>query len=183
MDNPTPAPEADPIAEAIARQVATATNVAETAMRNKAVSLLEECLDEQINRNALEEDTAYLIFSQFLSGIGSYADNPYQTKYRVTVTIEGDFAFRVTVEADCEEDAIAEVQDNLSIDYQVRKGTISYNGEFDVDNDHDYEVDDEDIEIEHFDINFEAELVDKAWASPPQPRRLGGQPPSHLTKG
>lgn len=162
MSDITTAPTADPIAEAIARQVDTASNSATIATKGKAVEAITTVLQDEVDNDRLEREDAHRIFGAFTTNLGSNADNPFQTKYRVTVRHRSSYdrIFMVEVEADSEEEAQEEVEQNLNITSISLTVGLEYNGNYDCeDGEFDYE-DNYAVDIDDLDLEFEVSPVD-----------------------
>lgn len=159
MDNVTP----DPIAEAIAQQVSEASNTAIRETNDKAISAITKALQDRIDEGSdLDKELARDIFKAFCEYLGYFGNNPFTTKYKVTVK-HGYYTelFSVEVEADDEDEAREEVESNLSLSNVKVSGNIEYSGNFDnADGDFEDHEDDNAIDIDDLDLKFEVEELD-----------------------
>lgn len=155
----------DPIALAIASQVDEASRTAIRETHNKAISAVTNALQDRIDEGSdLDKETARDIFKAVCQYLGYFADNPFKSKYKVSVKY-GYYTtlFSVEVEADSEDEAKTMVEENLSLSDVKVSGTIEYSsddgtesGEFE---DHE---DDNAIYIDDLDLQFEVEELDQA---------------------
>lgn len=158
MDNVTP----DPIAEAIAQQVSQASSTAIRETNDKAISAITKALQDRIDEGSdLDKELAHDIFKAFCEYLGYFGNNPFTTKYKVTVKYGYTELFSVEVEADDEDEAREEVEQNLSLSNVKVSGNIEYSGNFDsADGDFDDHEDDNAIEIDDLDLKIEVEELD-----------------------
>ena len=153
----------DPIALAIASQVDEASRTAIRNTHNKAISAVTNALQDRIDEGSdLTKELARDIFKAVCEYLGYHADNPFKSKYKVTVKY-GYYneLFSVEVEADSEDEAREEVEQNLSLSDVKVSGTIEYSGDDDTESgefeDHE---DDSAIELDDLDLQFEVEELD-----------------------
>jgi len=162
MSDITTAPTADPIAEAIAKQVYDAKFNNTISVKASAIEAITKALQDEVDNDRLEREDAHRIFSAFATYLGTTVDNPFQTKYRVSVTNGhyGGRIFTVEVEADSEEEAQEEVEQNLSVTNIVLNVSLEYNGSYDSeDGEFEYE-DNYAVDIDDLDLQFEVSPVD-----------------------
>lgn len=154
----------DPIALAIASQVDEASRNAIRNTHNKAISAITNALQDRIDEGSdLDKDLARDIFKAFCEYFGYHAENPFKSKYKVTVKY-GYYTtlFSVEVEADSEDEAREEVEQNLSLSNLTISGTVEYSGDNDTEDGEfeDHEGNDNLIEIDDLDLQFEVEELD-----------------------
>lgn len=153
----------DPIAEAIARQVSTASNTARREVQNEAISAITNALQDRIDEGSdLDKELAHDIFKAFCEYFKYYSDNPFKTKYKVSVKYGYyNTLFSVEIEAEDEDEARKEVEENLSLSNVKVSGTIEYSGDDDTESgDFEDHEDDNAIDIDDLDLNFEVEELD-----------------------
>lgn len=153
-----------PIAEAISQQVSQASRTATKDTNNKAISAITNALQDRIDEGSdLDKDLARDIFKAFCEYLGYFAENPFKTKYKVTVKY-GYYTelFSVEVEADSEDEAREEVEQNLSLSNLKVSGTVEYSGDNDSEDGEfeDHEGNDNLIDIDDLDLKFEVEELD-----------------------
>lgn len=121
-----------------------------------------DVLRDKVTNDVVNEEQALDIYNSISSAVGSTdwptVDTIVQT-WRVTVTYQYETVLEVNdVEATSEEDAIAEVRDNLSIESARLSFELSYSGEAgDSSDSHETDYSDEDIFSE---LEFSAEEQD-----------------------
>lgn len=152
----------DPIAQAISAQVSEASRRAIRETNNKAISAITNALQDRIDEGSdLDKETARDIFKAFCEYLGYFAENPFKSKYKVTVKYGYNTLFSVEVEADSEDEAREEVEQNLSLSNLRVSGTVEYSGDDDTaDGEFEDHEDDRCIEIDDLDLNFEVEELD-----------------------
>jgi hypothetical protein len=153
----------DPIALAIASQVDEASRKAIRDTHNKAISAVTNALQDRIDEGSdLTKELARDIFKAVCEYLGYHADNPFKSKYKVTVKY-GYYneLFSVEVEADSEEEAREEVEQNLSLSNLTISGTVEYSGDDSEEGEfEDHEGNDNLIDIDDLDLQFEVEELD-----------------------
>lgn len=167
MDNTEENPEvevlSDPIAQAISAQVSEASRRAIRETNNKAISAITKALQDRIDEGSdLTKELAHDIFKAFCEYLNYHADNPFKSKYKVTVKYGYyNTLFSVEVEADSEDEAKTEVEENLSLSNVKVSGTIEYSGDNDTeDGEFEDHEDDSCIELDDLDLQFEVEELD-----------------------
>jgi len=167
MDNTEENPEveilSDPIAQAISAQVEEASRRAIRETNNKAISAITNALQDRIDEGSdLDKELAHDIFKAFCEYLNYHSDNPFKSKYKVTVKY-GYYTtlFSVEVEADDEDEAKTMVEENLSLSNVKVSGTIEYSGDDDTESgDFEDHEDDSAIDIDDLDLQFEVEELD-----------------------
>jgi len=133
----------------------------EATMHN-VFNAIKASLTRAINDDVLEQDEAETIFDMFATRL-NYEDkwtNPFAKKWTVKVRYNDDVVLVVrNVIADDAEDAISEVQDNLSVDDLTMTCKLSYSGDFDEDDVEEVEHESPDWEVLD-DVKITAELAE-----------------------
>ena len=118
MENETPqeTPQ-DPAKEIIANQLsqirADQRRITMNDVHHNVRNTLVKVLETEVSEHDMTKETANRIFDAVSDELGLSWDTLFPSKYEVEVSHNWDFLFRVTVEADDEDDAENQVKENL----------------------------------------------------------------------